>query len=125
PIRFPSQCSRLPYTTLFRSGAVRQTRVGPPIVGVEPAYDGFGLVALRAPGPREVGFRRRENRAEDPDDATDLARLTTVVDQDEADHRGHDGAVHQVLPRNRRGSPESPTEDDVDDQRGRHGGILA
>src|SRR5437773_6836076 len=81
--------------------------------------------AVVAPGPREVGLRRREDRAEDSDDAANLARLTAVVDQDEADHRGHDGAVHQVLPRNRRGSPQSPTEDHVDDQRGRHGAILA
>src|SRR5439155_24178209 len=59
------------------------------------------------------------------DDATDLARPTAVVDQDEADHRGHDATVLQVLARNRRGSPQSPTEDHVDDQRGRHGAILA
>src|SRR2546427_4221997 len=81
-----------------------------------------GLVTL---GPGEVRLRRREDCAEDPDDAADLAGPTAEVDQDDADHARHDGSVHQVLPRNRRGGPQSPTEDDVDDDGRRHGGILA
>src|SRR5437870_11331255 len=70
-------------------------------------------------GPGEVRLRRREDCAEDPDDAADLAGPTAEVDQDDADHARHDGSVHQVLPRNRRGGPQGPTEDDVDDE-GRH-----
>src|SRR5437867_25325 len=80
-----------------------------------------GLVAS---GPGEVRLRRREDCAEDPDDAADLARPTAEVDQDDTDHACHDGTIHQVLPRNRRGGPQGPTEDDVDDDRRRHGGIL-
>src|SRR5881227_1193219 len=51
---------------------------------------------LRLLGPGHVRFRRPEDRAEDPDEATDRARLAAVVDQDDADHTGDDGSVHQV-----------------------------
>src|SRR5207249_6572478 len=71
-----------------------------------------GLVAS---GPGEVRLRRREDCAEDPDDAADLAGPTAEIDQDDADHARHDGAIHQVLPRNRGGGPQGPTEDDVED----------
>src|SRR5207249_11363678 len=57
-------------------------------------------------GPGEIRLCRGEDCAEDPDDAADLAGPTTEVDQDDADYTGHDGAVHQVLPRDRRGGPE-------------------
>src|SRR5438445_4172915 len=76
-------------------------------------------------GPGEIRLCRGEDRAEDPDDAADLAGPTTEVDQDDADYTGHDGAVHQVLPRDRRGGPECRSEDDVQDYRRRHGSILA
>src|SRR2546429_7694058 len=46
-----------------------------------------GLVAS---GPGEVRLRRREDCAENPDDAADLARPTAEVDQDDADHARHD-----------------------------------
>src|SRR5206468_4661508 len=32
--------------------------------------------------------------------------LASEIDQDDADHARHDGAIHQVLPRNRRGGPQ-------------------
>src|SRR5438876_12417703 len=76
-------------------------------------------------GPGEIRLCRGEDCAEDPDDAADLAGPTTEVDQDDADYTGHDGAVHQVLPRDRRGGPECRSEDDVQDYRGRNGRILA
>src|SRR5256712_940118 len=76
-------------------------------------------------GPGEIWLCRGEDRAEDPDDAADLAGPTTEVDQDDADYTGHDGAVHQVLPRDRRGGPECRSEDDVQDYRRRHRSILA
>src|SRR3989442_5075455 len=76
-------------------------------------------------GPGEIRLCRGEERAEDPDDAADLAGSTTEVDQDDADYTGHNGSVHQVLPRDRRGGPERRSEDDVEDYRRRYGGILA
>src|SRR2546422_3239236 len=53
------------------------------------------------------------------------AGLPSEIDQDDADHACHDGTIHQVLPRNRRGGPQGRAEDDVDDHGRRHGGILA
>src|SRR5437667_3925940 len=67
---------------------------------------------LLATGPGEVRLRCGEDCAENPDDAANRAGLAAEVDQDDADHARHDRAVHQVLPRNRRGRPQSATEDD-------------
>src|SRR2546426_3474305 len=74
----------------------------------------FGLPVL-SPGPGEVGLRCRKDRAEDPNDAADLARLAAVVGQKDADHSGYDCSVHQVLPGHRGGGPERSAKDDVDD----------
>src|SRR5436309_13794343 len=65
-----------------------------------------GLVAS---GPGEVRLRRREDCAEDPDDAADLAGPTAEIHQDHAAHPRYDGAIHQVLPRNRGGGLQGPT----------------
>src|SRR5438552_18802593 len=72
-----------------------------------------GLVAS---GPGEVRLRRREDCAEDPDDAADLAGPTAEIDQDDADHARHDGAIHKVLPSNRGYGLQGLTEDYVVDQ---------
>src|SRR2546425_3114347 len=77
------------------------------------------------PGPGEVRLRRREDRAEDPNDTANRPGLASEVDQDDADHARHDGSVHQVLPRNRRGGPKRPAEDDVDHNGRRNGGVGA
>src|SRR5437879_13467213 len=66
---------------------------------------------FRSPG--EIRLCCGENCSENPDDAANRAGLASEIDQDDADHARHDGSVHQVLPRNRRGGPQSPTEDDV------------
>src|SRR5206468_6329357 len=70
-----------------------------------------GLVAS---GPGEVRLRRREDCAENPDDAANCAGLASEIDQHDADHARHNRSVHQALPGNRRGRPESSTEDDVE-----------
>src|SRR3989475_3703082 len=80
-----------------------------------------GLVAS---GPGEVRLRCGQNRAENPDDAANCAGLASVIDQHDADHARHNRSVHQVLPGNRRGLPESSTEDDVEDNGRRDGAIL-
>src|SRR5713226_5768571 len=80
---------------------------------------------LLASGPGEVRLRCGENCTENPDDSANRAGLASEVDQDNADHAGYDRSVHQVLPRNRRGRPESSAEDDVDDNRRRDGAVLA
>src|SRR5438128_3794361 len=72
---------------------------------------------LLATGPGEVRLRCGENCSENPDDAANRAGLASEIDQDDADHACHDGSVHQVLSRNRRGGPQGPTEDDVDKDR--------
>src|SRR5207245_9657119 len=53
------------------------------------------------------------------------ADQTTELDQDVHDATFYEGAVHQVLPRDRREGPECRSEDDVQDYRRRHGSILA
>src|SRR2546430_2463144 len=83
-----------------------------------------GLLALRAPGPGEVGFRRREDRAEDSDDAANLAGWTAVVGQEDADHCGDNGTVHQVLASHRGCDPKGSAEDDVDNQKRHNIGDL-
>src|SRR5438309_5403800 len=67
---------------------------------------------LLATGPGEIRLCCGENCSENPDDAANRAGLASEIDQDDADHARHDGSVHQVLPRNRRGGPQGPTEDD-------------
>src|SRR5437870_9447501 len=74
------------------------------------------LIALCAPGPWEVGLRRREDRAEDPDDAANLARGTAVVRKEDSDEAGDDGSVHQVFASHRSCNPKRSAEDDVDNQ---------
>src|SRR5437773_4028590 len=80
---------------------------------------------LLATGPGEVRLRCGENCSENPDDAANRAGLASEIDQDDADHARHDGAIHQVLPRNRRGRPQSSTENDVDYNRRRDGRMHA
>src|SRR5438552_17762989 len=65
---------------------------------------------LRLQGPGHVRFRRREDRAEDPDAAADRAGLAAVVDQDDADHTGYDGSAQQFLPPDRGGRPQGTAE---------------
>src|SRR5712664_4136010 len=95
-----------------------QKGVRAPLGASERPAENLGSVVS---GPGEI----RLCRGEDRDDATDLAGSTTEVDQDDADYTGHNGSVHQVLPRDRRGGPERRSEDDVEDYRRRYGGILA
>src|SRR2546430_15795823 len=78
--------------------------------GVNRTVSG-GLVAS---GPGEVRLRCGENRAENPDAAANRAGLASEVDQNDTDPARHDRSVHQVLSRNRRGRPESSTEDDIE-----------
>src|SRR5947199_4092882 len=73
-----------------------------------------GSGGLVASGPGEVRLRCGEDRAENPDDAANRAGLASEVDQNHADHARHNRSVHQILPGNRRGRPESSTEDDVE-----------
>src|SRR5437867_12805436 len=80
---------------------------------------------LLATGPGEVRLRCGENCSENPDDAANLAGPTAEIDRSEERRVGHDGATHQVLPRNRRGRPQSSTENDVDYNRRRDSAILA
>src|SRR5438094_9701961 len=72
-----------------------------------------GLVAS---GPGEVRLRCGQNRAENPDDAADLARPTAEVDQDEIGRASCRERVYKAVVAEPRRRTESDTEDGADNK---------